>query len=276
MFKLIPLQISFGTWRRKQWHCKDRQWQWRKKKILSALRASQLFPWFDQPWFTPDFCPHECCLNAWGYENFKGFKLRTSHHERIFFSHIIELCRISLSTSKGFRFPHHPWTSLPHSNFCTWQRGLRTSLDRQRGGWETWRWARKTHPCSCRGEQRIQRNESPPPSGRGKPERLTLTRDWTLVVWFLSPLMGLAGHLDCCLHVSLAQTRSKNLLLEHVSFQKLSVSACQGTTLSSASVGFAFCEACTHPSGFTISMCWSRSLHAARACPIENPKGWWC
>lgn len=97
MFKLIPLQISFGTWRRQQWHCKDRQWQWRKKKILSALRASQLFPWFDQPWFTPDFCPHECCLNTWGYENFKGFKLRTSHHERIFFSHIIELCRISLS-----------------------------------------------------------------------------------------------------------------------------------------------------------------------------------
>lgn len=187
MFKLIPLQISFGNWQQQQWHCEDRQWQWRKKKILSALRASQLFPWFDQPWFTPDFCPHECCLNTWGYENFKGFKLRTSHHERIFFSHIIELCRISLSTSKGFRFPHHPWTSLPqssHSNFCTWQRGLRTSLDRQRGGWETWRWARKTHPCSCRGEQRIHSNESPPPSGRGKPERLTLTWDWTPAVLF--------------------------------------------------------------------------------------------
>ena len=235
--------------------------------VVSLIWSALVHPGFLSTWVLPKHLR---------LRELQRFQAQNKSPRAHLFSHIIELCRISLSTSKGFRFPHHPWTSLPHSNFCTWQRGLRTSLDRQRGGWETWRWARKTHPCSCRGEQRIQRNESPPPSGRGKPERLTLTRDWTLVVWFLSPLMGLAGHLDCCLHVSLAQTRSKNLLLEHVSFQKLSVSACQGTTLSSASVGFAFCEACTHPSGFTISMCWSRSLHAARACPIENPKGWWC
>lgn len=62
MFKLIPLQISFGTWRRQQWHCKDRQWQWRKKKdsecsegftVVSLIWSALVHPGFLSTWVLP-------------------------------------------------------------------------------------------------------------------------------------------------------------------------------------------------------------------------------